>query len=164
MNRLTVFIILLLISSVTGAEGITPYTAVKNAEGVQEVVMNAKSYSFSPDRVIVQVGVAIELKIKKSGWTPHTFIIPASGLDIKEKARASKYTVIKSYDISLWIGFFDPDRQCARSTREIKNVLARLDVGLPDERLLKSALSRCDTHHCVVVGRKPAETQCWNIL
>ncbi len=97
MNRLTVFIILLLISSVTGAGGATPYTAVKNAEGVQEVVMNAKSYSFSPERVIVQVGVAVELKIKKSGWTPHTFIIddPASGLDIKEKARASKYTVIK---------------------------------------------------------------------
>ena len=97
MNRFTVFIILLLISSVTGAEGITPYTAVKNAEGVQEVVMNAKSYSFSPDRVIVQVGVAVELEIKKSGWTPHTFIIddPASGLDIKEKLRASKYTVIK---------------------------------------------------------------------
>lgn len=97
MNRLTVFIILLLISSVTGAEGITPYTAVKNAEGVQEVVMNAKSYSFSPDRVIVQVGAAVELKIKKSGWIPHTFIIddPASGLDIKEKLSSSKDTLIK---------------------------------------------------------------------
>ena len=97
MNRLTVFIILLLISSVTGAEGATPYTAVKNAKGVQEIVMNAKSYSFSPDRVIVQVGAAVELKIKKSGWTPHTFIIdePTSGLDINEKLSSSKDTVIK---------------------------------------------------------------------
>ncbi|TDJ67457.1 MAG: cupredoxin domain-containing protein [Proteobacteria bacterium] len=97
MNRFTVFIILLLISSVTGAEGTTPYTAVKNAKGVQEIVMTAKSYSFSPDRVIVQVGVAVELKIKKSGWTPHTFIIddPASGLDIKEKLSSSKDTLIK---------------------------------------------------------------------
>jgi len=98
MNRFTVFIILLLISSVTGAEGTTPYTAVKNAKGVQEIVMTAKSYSFSPDRVIVQVGVAVELKIKKSGWTPHTFIIddPASGLDIKEKLRNLPSIVGKS--------------------------------------------------------------------
>ncbi len=97
MNRLTVFIILLLISRVTGAEDATPYTAVKNAKGVQKIVMNAKSYSFSPGRVIVQVGVAVELKIKKSGWIPHTFIIddPASGLDIKEKLSSSKDTLIK---------------------------------------------------------------------
>ena len=97
MNRSIAFAILLVLAVARATEAAEPYTAVKNAEGVQVVVMHAESYSFSPDRVIVQVGVPVELKIKKSGWTPHTFIIddPASGLKIKEKLSSSDYTIIK---------------------------------------------------------------------
>ncbi len=61
------------------------------------MTMHAKSYSFSPDKVTVQVGVPVELKITKSGWVPHTFVIddPVSGLNVKEKLRSSKPTVIR---------------------------------------------------------------------
>ncbi len=97
MNRLIVFIISAFISVVTGAANAESYVATQNAEGVQEVVMNAKSYSFAPDKVTVQVGVPVVLRIKKSGWTPHTFVIddPASGLNIKAKLTSSKLAVIK---------------------------------------------------------------------
>jgi len=68
-----------------------------NAEGVQAVTMHAKSYAFSPDKITVQIGVPVELRITKSGWVPHTFVIddPVSGLNVKEKLRSSKPTVIR---------------------------------------------------------------------
>lgn len=96
MNRLIALTIWVFVAGVPFAEGAEPFTAVRNDRGAQEVVMTAKSYSFSPARVIVQVGVPVELRITKSGMTPHNFTIndSASGLDIKQKLSSSKPTVI----------------------------------------------------------------------
>ncbi len=97
MNRLTVLVISAFTSMVTGVANAESYVAVQNAEGVQAVTMHAKSYAFSPDKITVQIGVPVELRITKSGWVPHTFVIddPVSGLNVKEKLRSSKPTVIR---------------------------------------------------------------------
>lgn len=92
MNRLIALTIWVFVVGVPFAEGAKPFTAVKNDKGAQEVVMTAKSYSFLPARIVVQVGVPVELIITKSGMTPHNFTIgdSASGLEIKQKLSSSK--------------------------------------------------------------------------
>jgi len=96
MNRLIAVIVLLLLSGrLLAAEDSDSYTATMNAQGEQEIFMEAESYSYTPDRIVVRVGVPVVLNVKKKGIIPHDIIIddPASGLDIKENLGSS--TVIR---------------------------------------------------------------------
>lgn len=69
------------------AEESNAFMATTNNEGEQEITMEASSYAFSPDKIVVNAGVPVVLKIKKIGWVPHDFIIddPDSDLAIREK-------------------------------------------------------------------------------
>jgi plastocyanin len=59
--------------------------ATVDADGVQRVELLAGSYFFNPNRVIVKVGVPLELTLRKeAGMAPHDFhlMAPEAGLEI----------------------------------------------------------------------------------
>lgn len=87
MKKIFALLALLTVQNLVLADENTAFTATTNAEGEQEIIMQADSYSFSPSKIIVQAGVPVVLKITKKGWVPHDFIIdaPESGLSIREK-------------------------------------------------------------------------------
>jgi plastocyanin domain-containing protein len=57
----------------------------------QEITIDATSYSFTPDVIVVEAGRPVVLTFHKSGFTPHDFIIddPASGLNIKQSLHST---------------------------------------------------------------------------
>ncbi|MEE9493340.1 MAG: cupredoxin domain-containing protein [Gammaproteobacteria bacterium] len=87
MKQLIAFITLLTFHCLALAEDDDAFIATLNADGEQEVSIEASSYAYSPNNIIVKVGVPVVLKINKVGWVPHDLIIddPASGLSIREK-------------------------------------------------------------------------------
>lgn len=85
-KKFLVSILLSLLAAVaTAGEEVT--ATQKTDELVQEINITADSYSFTPDRIVVQVGVPVVFAITKKGMIPHDLIIddPASGLSIKER-------------------------------------------------------------------------------
>ena len=79
------------------------YTAATDSDGVQRAEILGGSYFFKPNRVIVKVGVPVELKLKKeSGIVPHNFVIkePEAGMDFEvsltTEPKVVKFTPTKS--------------------------------------------------------------------
>ena len=91
MKRFIALITLLAVHCLVIADENEAFVATTNANGEQEIVMQASSYAYSPNKIIVQVGVPVIIKINKDGWVPHDLIIddPASGLAIKQKLSKS---------------------------------------------------------------------------
>lgn len=68
------------------------------ADGVQRGTVILDSYSYSPDRVVAQVGKPVELRLKSvTLLTPHNFIIddPAAGFLINEDVSAGQDKVVR---------------------------------------------------------------------
>ena len=61
-------------------------TTLESDDRVQIFNILAESYSFTPNRIVVRVGLPVVLIIEKKGIIPHDLIIddPASGLTIKK--------------------------------------------------------------------------------
>ncbi|MEE9422261.1 MAG: cupredoxin domain-containing protein [Gammaproteobacteria bacterium] len=87
MKKLIALITLLAVHGLVPADENNTFVATTNEIGEQEIVMQASSYAYYPNKIIVQAGVPVVLKINKEGWVPHDLIIddPASGLNIKQK-------------------------------------------------------------------------------
>ncbi|MEE9342034.1 MAG: cupredoxin domain-containing protein [Gammaproteobacteria bacterium] len=87
MKRLVTLITLILVNCLAQAEDSSAFQATINANGEQEVRIEASSYTYSPNNIIVKSGIPVVLKINKVGLIPHDFIIndPASGIVIQEK-------------------------------------------------------------------------------
>jgi plastocyanin domain-containing protein len=62
------------------------YTAQIDKRGVQKVTIQAGSFFFDPDHIIVKVKVPVELTIKKEAGIPHNFVInsPEAGMEVNE--------------------------------------------------------------------------------
>jgi len=72
------------------------FVATVDADGVQRVEVIAGSYYFNPNRIVVKVGVPLELKLRKIvGLAPHDFVLkaPEAGLDIFESLDSKGKTV-----------------------------------------------------------------------
>jgi len=102
MVRLALFccIILALVSHAGAQQGgkgvVEEVVATVDADGVQRVEVVAGSYFFKPNRIIVKVGVPLELKLsKESGMAPHDFVLkaPDAGLDISENLDTKGKTI-----------------------------------------------------------------------
>ncbi len=69
------------------AAGGGAYAAPSGSDGVQRVDLLAGSYFFTPDRIVVRVGIPVELSVRtEKGIIPHTIEIKeaALGLDVYE--------------------------------------------------------------------------------
>ena len=54
------------------------FRAIPGNDGVQRVDVVGGSYFFSPDHIVVKVGVPVELRVRKEpGITPHTIVLKA---------------------------------------------------------------------------------------
>ena len=61
--------------------------AAVGADGIQRVEVNAGSYYFDPNVIVVKVNVPVELTVKKAGGsTPHNIVLkaPEAGIDFSE--------------------------------------------------------------------------------
>jgi plastocyanin len=79
------------------APGGAAFAAPPEAGPVQRVEILAGSYFFTPEHIVVRVGIPVELSVsREKGITPHTIEIkePALGLDIYETL-SSKPTVLR---------------------------------------------------------------------
>jgi len=82
-----------LISSLTLAQekpavSSPPLTAEIGPDGVQRASITVDSYSFTPNRLIVQAGKPVELTLTSvTTLTPHNFVIkePAAGLSVLQE-------------------------------------------------------------------------------
>ena len=62
-------------------------TARPDVDGVQRVRIEAHSYYFSPNRIVVKANLPVELTVKQSAlFVPHNFtcIAPDAGVDVKK--------------------------------------------------------------------------------
>ena len=80
------FLITVLILTVSQAAERQEFIAPVDKDGVQRVEIVGGSYFFRPNYIILKVNVPVELKLsKESGMTPHNIILnaPQAGMDIK---------------------------------------------------------------------------------
>ena len=73
----------------TGAWGqdSEPVAAVLGEDGVQRLEMEGGEYYFEPDRVVLKVGVPVELFVRKAaGFVPHNIVMDSgdAGMSFKE--------------------------------------------------------------------------------
>jgi plastocyanin len=67
------------------------FLAKVDADGVQRVRIESDSYFFKPNRIIVKVGVPVELLAsREAGVTPHNLVIkaPDAGIAVEEELAA----------------------------------------------------------------------------
>ncbi|WP_243372937.1 cupredoxin domain-containing protein [Geotalea sp. SG265] len=80
-----VSVVLLLLLSAGGAYGEEKvFRAVPGQDGVQRAEVVGGSYFFSPNHLVVKVGVPVELTVKKEpGAVPHSIVLraPDTGID-----------------------------------------------------------------------------------
>lgn len=99
-------LILLLASSGTAQEIVKegdagdtlPRAAVLGDDGVQRASLTLDSYTFTPDRLIVQVGKPVVLTLTSVTFlVPHSFVLdaPSSGLEIHQEVGAGDTVVIR---------------------------------------------------------------------
>lgn len=89
-------LILMLFSAVFayGQEGV--FRAVPGEDGVQRAEVTGGSYFFTPNRLVVKVGVPVELRVKKEpGAAPHSIVLkaPEAGIDFAVELAAEPKTV-----------------------------------------------------------------------
>lgn len=80
------------------ARAADPATPPGAAGPIQRVTVLLDSYSFSPDRVVVQVGVPVELTLASvATFTPHNFVLkePAAGLVFEQDVGAGATVVLR---------------------------------------------------------------------
>jgi plastocyanin len=69
-----------------------------DSDGVQRVAMEADSYSYRPDHIVVRAGVPLEITLTSvTTLTPHNFIIkePKAGILIEQEVGAGKTTTVR---------------------------------------------------------------------
>lgn len=88
--RMRLSLIVLLVLAAGCASGlkrpVQEVTAKAGADGVQRVRIEAHSYYFSPNRIVVKANLPVELTVKQSAlFVPHNFtcIAPNAGVDVK---------------------------------------------------------------------------------
>lgn len=60
--------------------------AVIGADGIQRIEIQAGSYYYKPNYIIVKAGIPVELTFKKEpGITPHNIVLTVEGTDIRIK-------------------------------------------------------------------------------
>jgi plastocyanin len=92
-------ILLFLISLITLSSSAAEPTVIQiSPDGVQRAEITADSYSFSPDHLIINLNIPVELTIRSKTWlVPHNFVLKDAdaGLDIKDDIPSGKTKVIK---------------------------------------------------------------------
>ncbi len=98
------------------------FRATVDSDGVQRVEMVGGSYFFTPNHLIVRVGVPVELKVRKeSGFVPHNIVVkaPEAGIDFDEsldtEAKTIRFTPKKTGTYPLYCSkrflFFESHRE-----------------------------------------------------
>ena len=67
-------------------------------DGVQKTEITADSYSYTPDHLVVNLDVPVELTIRNKAWlVPHNFVLKdaEAGFNIKQDIPTGKSTVVK---------------------------------------------------------------------
>ncbi len=65
-------------------------------DGVQRAVITARSYSFSPDHLILRVNIPVELTVSRTSWlVPHNIVSdsPQAGIDFSISLSTSPRTI-----------------------------------------------------------------------
>jgi plastocyanin domain-containing protein len=73
-------------------------TAELSPDGIQRATIIVDSYSYTPDHLIVQRGVPLELTLRSVTWlVPHNFLIdaPEAGLKVSEEVPAGNSVTIR---------------------------------------------------------------------
>jgi plastocyanin len=69
-----------------------------DSDGVQRVAMEADSYAYRPDHIVVRAGVPLEITLTSvTTLTPHNFIIkePKAGILIEQEVGAGKTITVR---------------------------------------------------------------------
>ncbi len=96
-------VVLILLAGAGIAEEKKVFKAAVDKDGIQRVNIQAGSYYFDPNYIILKVNVPVEITIKKEAEIiPHDFVInaPEAGMDVKEplssEPREIKFTPTKA--------------------------------------------------------------------
>lgn len=88
MKTLFLFLALVLAIPVChAAEDNHVFRAITDSEGIQRVEITGGGYYFEPNRIVVKIGVPVELSIRReSRFVPHNFVLKAdeAGVNIAE--------------------------------------------------------------------------------
>ncbi len=86
-----------------------PVTATLGPDGVQRLEMEGGEYYFKPERVVLKVGVPVELFVRKTpGFIPHNIVMDSgdAGMSFKEnfdkKGITIKFTPTETGDFEFW--------------------------------------------------------------
>ena len=109
-----------------------PVVVATNAEGVQRGDMTLDSYSYTPNHLIVQAGIPVELTLTSvTILTPHNFVIkePAAGLMVDQDVSAGKSVIVRFTPTQPGLFTFYCDKKLLffKSHRE-KGMEGRLEV------------------------------------
>lgn len=97
MARTILLILIFLSLSAPSFSAGEVYVAQTGPDGIQRVELEAGSYFFRPEHIVVSVGVPVELVIRnESKVVPHDFVMdsPEAGMILSE-ALSEKMTVIR---------------------------------------------------------------------
>jgi plastocyanin domain-containing protein len=95
--RIVFFVFVVMVSGMTEPnvaytqEQKEPYVAKADQDGVQRVRLEAGSYFFKPNHIVVKVNVPVELLAsREAGLTPHNLVIqaPEAGIAVEEELAA----------------------------------------------------------------------------
>jgi len=86
---LAIILIVFAMSALAAEREKKTFVATIDSDGVQRVEVVGGSYYFEPYRIVVKVGVPVELKVRKDSIIPHDIVIeaPEAGIKIKEELK-----------------------------------------------------------------------------
>jgi plastocyanin domain-containing protein len=85
------------LAGIAAREG-KPVIVATDQDGVQRVAMEADSYSYRPDHIVVRSGIPLEIKLTSlTTLTPHNFIIkePKAGMLVEQEVGAGNTITIR---------------------------------------------------------------------
>lgn len=114
------------------ARAADPAPQPASAGPIQRVTVLLDNYSFNPDRVVVQVGVPVELTLASvTTFTPHNFVLkePSAGLVFEQEVGAGATVVLRFIPAKAGTYPFYCDKQLLffKSHRE-RGMAGRLEV------------------------------------
>lgn len=108
----------------------SPVVAELGPDGVQRLTLTLDSYSYVPNRIVVQAGKPVEFVLKSATvLTPHNFVLKDGGFSIDQDVSAGETKTVRFVPVKEGQFTFYCDKQLLffKSHRE-KGMEGRLDV------------------------------------
>lgn len=113
------------------AQESTGYRVPVDADGVQRVRLRGGSYYFTPDHLVVKVGVPVELLVSKEpGLVPHSLVIwsPRAGLDVDVALESREQAVRFTPRATGRVTFYCKEKLLFFTSHKDKGMTGILDV------------------------------------